>query len=475
MNMSRCHSQIYLEQTATIARAVDWEAVERIVQQLVDLRARGGRLFIIGVGGSAANASHAVNDFRKLAGIDAYSPCDNVAEVTARVNDDGWDTVFEAWLRTSCAKESDVLFVLSVGGGDAELDISVNIVRAIEEAKRRNMTILGVVGRESYTKRRGDEVIVVPNPDPGSLTPHAEAFQAVIWHALVSHPKLLLCKNKWEGLISSESPSDVALRSRTGSLPQTFDPATLRVKLFADGADLTTMGEMSKNPLIAGFTTNPSLMLKAGVTDYPSFARDVLRVVRNKAISFEVVADDLSEVESQARIIHSWGSNVYVKVPVTNSYGEFCGPLIRKLSSEGIKLNITAVLTSDQVKELVDCLSPGTPSCISVFAGRIADTGRDPLPIMKEAVALLRVNPMCELIWASTREFLNIFQADSIDCHIITVPTDLLKKLTLAGEDLATRSLDTVREFRWDAIRARLSLDGNAAPDGSTQSLAWRS
>lgn len=203
------HSRKYLEQVSQIALAIDHEAVERVVAGLVKLRMRGGRLFLLGVGGSAANCSHAVSDFRKLAGIEAYSPCDNVAELTARTNDEGWASVFDAWLRTSRANEKDAVLVLSVGGGDADRNVSVNIVRGLEEAKRRGLTIYGIVGRDGgYTKQVGSEVIMVPTVDPAQVTPHSEAFQAVIWHCLVSHPSLMIQQSKWEGLVDTQnSPS----------------------------------------------------------------------------------------------------------------------------------------------------------------------------------------------------------------------------------------------------------------------------
>jgi len=198
----------YLEQTAQIAKAVDHEAVERVVAGLVELRRRGGRLFLLGVGGSAANCSHAVNDFRKLAGIEAYSPCDNVAELTARTNDEGWETVFEAWLKTSRAGERDAVLVLSVGGGDAVRNVSVNIVRGLDEAKRRGLKIYGIVGRDGgYTKQVGDEVVVVPTVDSAHVTPHTESFQAVIWHCMVCHPDLMAQQNKWEGMDPPKGPA----------------------------------------------------------------------------------------------------------------------------------------------------------------------------------------------------------------------------------------------------------------------------
>lgn len=195
------HVSTYFEQVAGIARQIDQRAIERIATGLADLRERGGRLFIIGVGGSAANCSHAVNDFRKLCGIETYTPVDNVSELTARTNDEGWDTVFAAWLRTSRACSKDAILVFSVGGGDAERNVSANIVRALEEAKARGLKIYGVVGRDGgFTKKVGDEVVVVPTIDPKSITPHTEAFQAVVWHCLVSHPGLAIKEAKWEGL-----------------------------------------------------------------------------------------------------------------------------------------------------------------------------------------------------------------------------------------------------------------------------------
>ena len=199
MNIS--HARRFLDETAEIARQLDHAAIDRIADGLAELRSRGGRLFLLGVGGSAANCSHAVNDFRKLAGIEAYSPCDNVAELTARTNDEGWATVFEAWLKTSRANDKDAVFVFSVGGGDRERNVSVNLVTALDEARRRGLTIYGIVGRDGgYTKKVGDEVVVVPTLDPAHVTPHSEAFQAVIWHCVVCHPAVILRENKWEGL-----------------------------------------------------------------------------------------------------------------------------------------------------------------------------------------------------------------------------------------------------------------------------------
>ncbi|MSQ73430.1 MAG: transaldolase [Betaproteobacteria bacterium] len=240
-------------------------------------------------------------------------------------------------------------------------------------------------------------------------------------------------------------------------------PAALKVKLFADGADLAGIRELAANPLIGGFTTNPTLMRKACVTDYRTFALEVLKAVPDRPVSFEVVADDLGEMEQQALEIASWGANINVKIPVTNTRREFCGPLIERLSRAGVKLNVTALLTLDQVKEVTACLAAETPAVISVFAGRIADTGRDPIPVMAEAVKIMRARPKSELSWASTRELLNIFQADSIGCHIITATDDILKKLFLVGKDLDQYSLETIRMFYNDASAAGYRIVTRAA------------
>lgn len=249
----------------------------------------------------------------------------------------------------------------------------------------------------------------------------------------------------------------------------TSDPAPprpveqLTVRIFADGASLPVMLEMYRQPWIKGFTTNPTLMRKAGVVDYRAFAREVLVAISDRPISFEVFSDDFDEMERQAIEIASWAANVNVKIPVTNTRGTFAGPLLRRLSAAGVPLNVTAVMTVDQVSAIVDCLAPGPPAFISVFAGRIADTGRDPLPIVAASLERLRARPRTELIWASPRELLNVFQADAIGCHVITVTEDILKKLALVGRDLTAFSLDTVEMFRADAVRAGFTLAA-AAP-----------
>jgi transaldolase len=234
--------------------------------------------------------------------------------------------------------------------------------------------------------------------------------------------------------------------------------ADLRVKLFADGADKAGMLEMYHNPLIQGFTTNPTLMRKAEVLHYEAFALDILRAIPDRPISFEVFSDDFGEMARQARKIAQWGENVYVKIPVTNTWGESSADLVRSLARAGVKLNVTALMTLDQVQCVSAALADGPPAFVSVFAGRIADTGRDPIPVMAAAVELLRLYPNVELIWASPRELLNVFQADSIGCHIITATNDILAKLRLVGKDLDEYSLETVQMFRDDAVKADYTL-----------------
>jgi transaldolase len=233
----------------------------------------------------------------------------------------------------------------------------------------------------------------------------------------------------------------------------------LKIKLFADGADLAQISRLAADPRIKGFTTNPTLMRKAGIADYAAFARDALRIVAPRPISFEVFADDLPEMKRQARIISGWGENVFVKLPITNTKRESTAPLVTELSAQGVRVNVTAILTLDQVKEMAIALDVKTPSNVSIFAGRIADTGRDPVPLVAEARKILSGKPNVEIIWASPRELLNIWHADGAGCHIITVTSDILGKLALYGKDLGAYSLDTVRMFHDDAKSAGYILN----------------
>lgn len=226
-----------------------------------------------------------------------------------------------------------------------------------------------------------------------------------------------------------------------------------KIKIFADGADAAVMKRAYERGVVKGFTTNPTLLRKAGVSDYNAFAVQVLKDIPDLPISFEVFADDFPAMEKEARTIGGWGKNVFVKIPVTNSKGESSIPLIQKLSRKGLSLNITALLTVEQVEAVAGALSRGANSIVSVFAGRIADTGRDPVPIMQKAADLLRPNPKAELLWASSRELFNIMQAELCGCHIITVTDDILRKLPMINRDLTELSLDTVRMFREDAVK----------------------
>ena len=235
-------------------------------------------------------------------------------------------------------------------------------------------------------------------------------------------------------------------------------PNQLKVKLFADGADLAGIKAMYANPLIKGFTTNPTLMRKAGITDYKAFALDVLKIVPDRPVSFEVFADEFDEMERQALEIASWGKNVNVKIPVTNTRREFAGRLIRSLAKAGVALNITAIMTLEQVRAVNEMLVDGVSAIVSVFAGRIADTGVDPMPIMREALEILKDRPSAELLWASPRELLNIIHADEVGCHIITATNDILAKLALIGKDHGDYSLDTVKMFYKDATAAGYSI-----------------
>jgi transaldolase len=234
--------------------------------------------------------------------------------------------------------------------------------------------------------------------------------------------------------------------------------AELRVKLFADGADKAGMLEMYRKPFIQGFTTNPTLMRKANVSDYEAFASDIQREIPDRPISFEVFSDDFAEMERQAHKITRWGSNIYVKIPVTNTKGESSKELVRSLAQAGVKLNVTALQTLDQIRDVSAALAGGPPAFVSIFAGRIADTGRDPMPIMAAAVELVRMYPNIELIWASPRELLNVFQADAVGCHVITATNDILAKLYLVGKNLHEYSLETVKMFREDAVKAGYAL-----------------
>lgn len=232
----------------------------------------------------------------------------------------------------------------------------------------------------------------------------------------------------------------------------------LKVKIFADGADKTAMLDMHARPYIRGLTTNPTLMRKSGIANYRAFAKDILSHITDKPVCFEVLADDFAQMERQALEIAGWADNVYVKIPITNTRRESSRALVERLSDRQVKLNVTAIMTLAQLEDVMTALNPATASYLSVFAGRIADTGMDPLPLMRKAVEMLEANSNAELVWASSRETFNIFQADAVGCQVITVTNDILNKLSLIGYDLAEYSLDTVKMFHDDARKAGFSL-----------------
>jgi transaldolase len=240
--------------------------------------------------------------------------------------------------------------------------------------------------------------------------------------------------------------------------------ADLDVELFADGGDVDEIARLASNPLIRGFTTNPTLIRKAGVVDYVEFARAAAALADDRPISFEVFSDEFAEMERQAHAIASWGDNVFVKIPVTDTRGTFCGPVIRNLVASGIKVNVTALMTSAQAAQVAECLEPGLPAFVSIFAGRIADTGRNPIPIIRESVAILESLPQARLIWSSPRELLNIFQANDAGCHVITATSDVLAKLALVGKSLEVFSRETVQMFYDDARAAGYEIDVEAVP-----------
>jgi transaldolase len=448
----------YLQQTSQVAGQIDAAKVEAIAQILRETRDLGGRLFIVGSGGGAGHASHATCDFRKLGGFEAYCPTDNVSLLTARINDDGWDSSLVSYLKSSRLNQNDCLFVFSVGGGSEEKNISTNLVNAVKYAKECRASVVGVLGRDGgYTAKVADAFVIVPTIDDSAVTAHTESFQAVIWHLLVSHPEIQRNPTKWESVRNSILlPSGANPEESLQISPQA---RALNVKIFADGADKAGMLQMNMHPMIAGFTTNPTLMRKAGVEDYRRFAQDILTVIKDKPISFEVFTDDLDAMETQAREIASWGRNVVVKIPVTNTKGDSTVKVISDLSRAGVRVNVTAMMTPAQVQAVVPALQGGPPAFVSVFAGRIADSGRDPVPIMKEIVEFLKASPNIQLIWASPREVLNVVQANAIGCHIITATNDLIKKISLFGKDLDQFSLETVKMFYDDARTAGYSLE----------------
>lgn len=422
----RDYTNRYIAELHRIADTIDLEQVAKLASKIQSLQRSNGRLFILGVGGSAANASHAVNDFRKILGIETYAPSDNVSELTARVNDDGWDTTYVAWLKGSRLRRGDGVLVFSVGGGSS--NTSKNLVESMRHAKEVGAEVYAIVSRDGgYAKAAADCCVLVPVIANDTITPHAEEWQGIIWHLVVSCVK--------------------QAKER------------LNIKIYSDGAVLSEMQRMHSEGLVKGFTTNPTLMRKAGVTSYREWATSVLGTIQELPISFEVFSDEFEEMYKQAKTLSALGQNVYVKIPITNTRGESAVSLIKRLDAERIKLNVTAVFTPGQVQGVLDQISCLTPHVISVFAGRIADTGVDPIPVMGQCLRMLRAQrPNCELLWASPREVLNIYQANDVGCDIITATPDLISKLSFGGKNLEEFSRETVEMFYTDAAKSGFTL-----------------
>jgi transaldolase len=444
----------YLRQVERIAHSLDREAVEKCVEVLRSVREGGGRLFVAGSGGGAGHASHAVCDFRKLCGFEAYCLTDNVSELTARINDEGWNSSLAGTLESSRLRQQDGLLVFSVGGGSEEKQVSVNLVEAVKLARSRGASVVAVVGRDGgYVARHADACVIVPTVDPSLVTPLTESYQAVVWHCFASHPRLQTAVAKWEGL---------GVEPLEPEVPVSFWPLK-SCKVYVDSADPRQIAEWSKQEWVKGFTTNPTLMRRAGMTDMRSFANQVLHLTGDRSLSFEVISDEWDEMEFQALELASWGPQVFVKIPITNTRGESSVPLIERLAKARVKMNITAMMTPAQVEAVLPALASCPAAILSVFAGRIADSGRDPVLLMRQCLELVHGHAHLELLWASPRELFNLVQADQIGCHIITVTTDLLAKVPSLGKDLLQFSKETVQMFYNDAQAAGMSL-GGAAP-----------
>lgn len=435
--------QSYFSEAERIIKELDKEKIEEIINIIFETWKNEGTVFIIGCGGSASTATHFACDLSKSTlvpgkkGLKAIALVDNIPLVSAWTNDSGWGSVFKGQLE-NWLKKGDVLIGFSVHGGSGEGNAgpwSQNLVQAMKFAKEKGARVIGLSGFDGGAmKNMADKCLTVPiNAEPLG-TPLVESFHVVLHHLIC-----LGLKKKIEAINHKRIDE-------------------LKIKIFADGADKQSMIEFNKNNLIKGFTTNPSLMKEAGVADYRTFGKEILENIRNKPVSLEVFSDDFSEMEEQAKILNALGDNVYVKIPITNTKNESSFDLIKKLSNQGIKINVTAVLDIDQVKHIAPAFSSNTPGIISVFAGRIADTGRDPLPVMKEAKIFLNRFNNLELLWASPRQVFDIFLAEEANCDIITVLPGFLKKLDRIGKELKDYSLETVKMFYDDAQNKEYKL-----------------
>lgn len=433
-------SAYFLKQARRALDGIDRNAIDEMVLELRAIRERGGRLFLAGSGGGAGHASHAACDFRKLCDIEAYCCSDNVSELTARINDEGWENSISGYLKASRIKPEDGLMIFSVGGGSETEGISLNLVQAIKAARGVGASVLGVVGRDGgYTLQEATACVVVPTIDSNLVTALTESFQALVWHLMISHPLLQVAPTKWESTSEFAEVNDTPWPLK-------------KTKVFADTADLNQARELLALEYIAGLTTNPTLMRAAGVSDYWSFASELVQLMGGRPVSLEVFSDEFDEMEQQARDLATLGKNVFVKIPITNTRAESSVPLIRKLVADGVQINVTAIMTLAQIEGVLPAVVGGPRAYLSVFAGRIADAGVDPLGLMEEVVNRVSPYPEVEIIWASPRELFNLVQADRMGCHVITVTQPLLKQIPRLGTDLSEFSLNTVKMFRDDAL-----------------------
>jgi len=429
--MKRDYTKRYLKEVGGIARKLKVSEIEKMVDLLSELRNNKGRLFFIGVGGGAGNSTHAVNDFRKIAGIEAYTPLDNVSELTARVNDDGWETVLVNWLKGSSLNSQDGVFVFSVGGGSEKNNISTNIVEALKYAQKVDAKVFGVVGRDGgYTARIANSCIIVPTMSPDTVTPNTESFQSTIWHLLVSHPKLKLDEMKWEAV------SDKSLnRERKADNLHLITHRMIGPKaIFIDSSDIKEIKKYLKMGIIQGVTTNPTILLKDGVTGgmkkIEKITIEIAELIYPYPLSIEVTTNKKREMINQAREFSQWSDNINIKITFHGPKGEMENlEVIHVLEQQyNIRVNATAMMNAQQC--FLAALSGAT--YVSIFGGRVNDMGYNCINQIRKLRKLLDEYKLnSKIIIGSTREVLNVVEWLSAGAHIITVTPKLIEKMII--------------------------------------------